>query len=86
MKNTENIKLEGTALLKVNPLHMMLPKKGKIAQIEYYRPLSLLSHVHRLFVSIVTETLSSKLDFHQPIELSGFRKGYGTNDHQHHTM
>lgn len=41
----------------------------------HYRSISLL----KLFKTIVTTRLENKLNFHQPIEQSGFRNGLGTN-------
>lgn len=49
-----------------------------------YRPISLLSHVHKLFFTvIIINRLSSKLDSAQPNEQAGFRKGHGTIEHIH---
>ena len=62
---------------------VLLHKKGDIAQIQNYRPISLLSHIYKLFMRIITKRLTAKLDLYQPAEQAGFRKGYGTNDHLH---
>lgn len=60
---------------------VLLFKKGDNTSIENYRPISLLSHLYKLFTKIITNRLTSKLDFYQPVEQAGFRKGYSTIDH-----
>ena len=50
-------------------------------QLENYRPISLLSHLYKLFAKIITARLEKKLDFYQPPEQAGFRAKFGTNDH-----
>lgn len=37
--------------------------------------------MYKLFTKIIAKRLERKLDFYQPREQAGFRKGYGTNDH-----
>lgn len=60
---------------------VLLFKKGDTADIENYRPISLLSHLYKLLTKIITNRLTEKLDFYQPVEQAGFRKGFGTMDH-----
>lgn len=60
---------------------VIIHKKGNITNLNNYRPISLLSHLYKLFTKIITKRLESKLDFYQPPEQAGFRSGYGTNDH-----
>lgn len=60
---------------------IILHKKGDITELANYRPISLLSHVYKLFMRIVAKRITSKLDLYQPREQAGFRAGYGTNDH-----
>ena len=60
---------------------IVLNKKGDITDIGNYRHISLLSHLYKLLMRIITNRLGSKLDFHQPLEQVGFRSGFGTNDH-----
>lgn len=64
-----------------NAIIIIMHKKGNIADLKNYRPISLLSHLYKLFTKILTKRLTSKLDFYQPTEQAGFRSGYGTNDH-----
>lgn len=64
-----------------NAVIILLHKKGDITNIGNYRPISLLSHVYKLFTKIITRRLSHKLDSYQTREQAGFRTGYGTNDH-----
>ena len=47
---------------------MLLYKKGDIVELENYRPISLLSHLYKLFTKIITARLGIKLDFYQPAE------------------
>lgn len=60
---------------------IILHKKGDTTNIENYRPISLLSHLYKLMMRIITNRLTKKLDFYQPVEQAGFRKGFGTVDH-----
>lgn len=64
-----------------NAVIVIMHKKGNIADLKNYRPISLLSHLYKLFTKILTKRLTYKLDFYQPTEQAAFRSGYGTNDH-----
>ncbi|KAM0735271.1 LINE-1 retrotransposable element ORF2 protein [Formica fusca] len=60
---------------------ILLFKKGDCTNMENYRPISLLSIFYKLLTKIITNRLSQRLDFYQPVEQAGFRKGYSTIDH-----
>lgn len=60
---------------------IIIPKKEDISKIENYRPISLLSHMYKLLTKIIVNRLTTKLDFYQPPEQAGFRRGFGTSDH-----
>jgi len=64
-----------------NAVITLLHKKGDITKLENYRPISLLSHLYKLFMKVLTKRMTKKLDFYQPIEQAGFRSGFSTNDH-----
>lgn len=51
--------------------------------LKNYRPISLLSHVYKLFSRVITNRLARRFDEFQPPEQAGFRSGYGTIDHIH---
>lgn len=53
---------------------ILLHKRGDRADTANYRPVSLLSHLYKFLTKIITIRLT-KLDFFQPTEQAGFRKG-----------
>ena len=64
-----------------NATIIIVHKKGDVTDLKNYRPISLLSHVYKLFTKILTKRLTNKIDFFLSSEQAGFRSGYGTNDH-----
>ncbi|CAG9834357.1 unnamed protein product [Diabrotica balteata] len=37
--------------------------------------------MYKLFMRVITNRLTSKLDSYQPVKQAGFQKGYSTADH-----
>lgn len=64
-----------------NAVVILLYKKGCKADLNNYRPISLLSQTYKLFSKVLTNRITRKLDFYQPKEQAGFRQGYSTLDH-----
>ena len=56
-------------------------QKGDMRDIKNYRPISLLSHMYKMFTRIIQKRMERFLDENQPREQVGFKKGYSTVDH-----
>jgi hypothetical protein len=64
-----------------NGIIILLHKKGDVKDIGNYRPISLISHISKLLTKVIQNRLEGTLDFNQPREQAGFRKGFSTTDH-----
>ncbi|KAJ8731620.1 hypothetical protein PYW07_004784 [Mythimna separata] len=62
---------------------ILLHKKGDKSDINNYRPISLISHIYKIFIKIIENRISRELDKQQPPEQAGFRPGLSTTDHLH---
>ncbi|GBP79249.1 Craniofacial development protein 2 [Eumeta japonica] len=62
---------------------ILLHKKGDRDNIEYYRPISLMSNIYKIFFKLILNRLKELLDQQQPMEQAGFRAGFSTIDHMH---
>ena len=56
-------------------------QKGDVRDIKNYRPISLLSHMYKLFTRILQKRMERLLKENQPREQIGFRKGNSTFVH-----
>ena len=66
-----------------NACIILLFKKGDKKKIKNYWPISLLSHLYKLFTRIIKTRLTKELDLNQPIEQAGFRSSFSKTDHIH---
>ena len=64
-----------------NAIIILLHKKGDVKDINNYRPISLLSHMSKLFTKVIKNRIEKQLDINQAREQAGFRSGYSTSDH-----
>ena len=64
-----------------NAIIILLHKKGDVKDINNYRPISLLSHMCKLFTKVIKNRIEKQLDINQAREQAGFRSGYSTTDH-----
>ncbi|KAH1017008.1 hypothetical protein HUJ05_007746 [Dendroctonus ponderosae] len=74
-QKTDNIGTTPSQL--TNAVIIIMHKKGDVTDLRNYRPISLLSHVYKLLMAVITKRLTNKLDsYYQPCEQAGFRSGY----------
>jgi len=66
-----------------NALIILVYKKGGPTELKNYRPISILSHLYKLFTKILTKRINKQLDERQDKDQAGFRTGRSTTDHIH---
>ncbi|NNK28772.1 MAG: reverse transcriptase family protein, partial [Flavobacteriaceae bacterium] len=62
---------------------ILIYKKGDKKDLKNYRPISLLSHVYKILMKIITRRIEKKIEEAQTRDQAGFRKSYSTIDHIH---
>ena len=62
---------------------IIIHKKEDKRDMKNYRPISLLSHVYKIFTKIITKRLEKKIDEALSKDQAGFTKNYSTIDHIH---
>lgn len=85
----DSIKMGGKRLLKAPDLlfnecltrSITLTQWNNATLTLNYRPIHLLSQIHKLFTKVIINRRTAKLDHYQQPGQVGFRLGYDTNDH-----
>ncbi|EYC31167.1 hypothetical protein Y032_0004g1992 [Ancylostoma ceylanicum] len=60
---------------------VLIPKKGDREDIRNYRPITLLSHLCKIFMRVIYARMERTLDDNMPREQAGFRRRFCTIDH-----
>jgi hypothetical protein len=60
---------------------ILIHKGGDKKDITKYRPITLTSHLYKLFMRVIMNRVSDVLDENQPPNQAAFRKGFSTTDH-----
>ncbi|EYC21713.1 hypothetical protein Y032_0018g3494 [Ancylostoma ceylanicum] len=60
---------------------VLIPKKGDREDIRNYRPITLLSHLYKIFMRVIYARMERTLDDNMPREQAGFRRRFSTIDH-----
>ena len=67
-----------------NAFIIFLHKKGSKSEVKNYRPISLMPHIHKLYMKIIKNRIERTLNENQPPEQAAYnRPGYSTMDHLH---
>ena len=66
-----------------NATIILLHKKGSKSEVKNYRPISLMSHIYKLYMKIIKNRIERTLNENQPPEQTAYRTGYSTMHHFH---
>jgi len=77
--SSQNVASQGKRLSYIILIH----RKSDPSGLKNYRPISLLSHIYKLFTKILTEGIDQQINGHQDKDQAGFRSGRSTIDHIH---